>query len=808
MSVNDSPFPSATPTNNAFSESLGLIVQGSAVVVFPDFSASASASEADQTILGLGISISGLRDGSSEILSIDGTTISLGSNSAGITSAHGLAYTVCLSGSSATMSFSRTSGLSSRNAASLLKGLTYQNTDLDNPTGGERSISVTILWDSGGTANGGTANGGIDTSNPNLVSTINVLPLNAGPTLRTPDTITLTDTPGADGFSASTGSLAGSDPEGSALSYGLEGASAVTSSFEGVNYDLSKAGAYGTLYLNSSTGHYRFQPAGDFALNAISASGSESFVFTSSDGSLTSSTPLLLSFSAADDTPVQYVVVNDGLPVLSAAAASLWDQALTQASAYLAELLTRADRDTLLNDVFGRAGTEATVFEANKQALLEAIGTTGLRIAIDLRSGTEMEGAYGAYAQVGPNGHEIIYINADWINAGNLSLEQLTAVVLEEYGHVLDTRLNPGQESAGDEGELFANLLLGDELSAEERAAIEAEDDSATLTIDGVQVAVEQAVSTVAINTTATTTLNKTAGTLSYTVSVDNFNNNGADLLVAAYDSSGGLIGWQVVNRSNELRNTSYNGSFGFNATGLSSVDTTSITLRAWQGTAAAGGNYGTGNDTTPVITYGIGNLAVGTSTGFTVNSNTAPTASNGAISFTGTVTANSRVSTSSPSGVDTIAPTVTDTAISITSTGSGTSGAYKRGDTITVRWDTSATGNNHTDTIASATATVFGTGVTLTNLAGIWTGSIAVNSLAATDTTSTSSVSVTATDNAGNTTTTSDSTSITLDNIAPAVTDSAISITSTGSGTSGAYKRGDTITVRWDNSATGNTNT
>ena len=190
---------------------------------------------------------------------------------------------------------------------------------------------------------------------------------------------------------------------------------------------------------------------------------------------------------------VQYVEVNDGLPVLSASAASLWDQALTQASAYLAELLTRADRDTLLNEVFGRAGTEATTFEANKQALLEAIGTNGLRIATDLRSGTEMGGAIGAYAQVGPNGHEMIYINADWINAGNLSLEQLTAVVLEEYGHALDTRLNPGLESAGDEGELFANLITNAGLNADQIAAINTQNDWGTVQVDGQTVVVEAA---------------------------------------------------------------------------------------------------------------------------------------------------------------------------------------------------------------------------------------------------------------------------------------------------------------------------
>ena len=211
---------------------------------------------------------------------------------------------------------------------------------------------------------------------------------------------------------------------------------------------------------------------------------------------------------AADDTPVQYVVVNDGMPVLSAEAASLWDQALTQASAYLAELLTRADRDTLLNNVFGRAGTEATTFEANKQALLEAIGTTGLRIAIDLHNNTEMQGAIGAYAQLGPNGNEQIYINADWINAGNLSLEQLTAVLLEEYGHALDVRLNPGLESAGDEGELFANLITNAGLNADQIAAINSQDDWGTVQVDGQTVAVEQADVTITWTGTTSNVLN------------------------------------------------------------------------------------------------------------------------------------------------------------------------------------------------------------------------------------------------------------------------------------------------------------
>ena len=142
-----------------------------------------------------------------------------------------------------------------------------------------------------------------------------------------------------------------------------------------------------------------------------------------------------LSGSTSVAQPQQFVATTDAASLLSAEAKTLWQQAPDAATSLLAALLTRADRDTLLNEVFGRAGTEATAFEANKQALLEAIGTTGLKIAIDLRSGTEMEGAIGAYAQVAPNVKEQIYVNADWINAGNLSLKQLTAVVLEEYGH-------------------------------------------------------------------------------------------------------------------------------------------------------------------------------------------------------------------------------------------------------------------------------------------------------------------------------------------------------------------------------------
>jgi len=199
--------------------------------------------------------------------------------------------------------------------------------------------------------------------------------------------------------------------------------------------------------------------------------------------------------------------------------------------------------------VFGRAGTEATVLEANKQALLEAIGTTGLRIAIDLRKNTEMEGAIGAYAQAGANGNEIISINADWINAGNLSLEQLTAGALEEYGHALDTRLSPSLESAGDEGELFANLITNAGLNADQIAAINTQNDWGTVQVDEQTVMVEQQGTALGISsttlgaTTTTQTINRaTAQAISVTITYSGPKTmepkNRDDIPIAAYNNT------------------------------------------------------------------------------------------------------------------------------------------------------------------------------------------------------------------------------------------------------------------------------
>ena len=66
------------------------------------------------------------------------------------------------------------------------------------------------------------------------------------------------------------------------LTYGISGG---TSDFSRPGYDVSSTGTYGTLFVNSATGAYTFVP-NDTAINALTATTTESFTFTVSDGSL------------------------------------------------------------------------------------------------------------------------------------------------------------------------------------------------------------------------------------------------------------------------------------------------------------------------------------------------------------------------------------------------------------------------------------------------------------------------------------------------------------------------------------------
>jgi len=95
-----------------------------------------------------------------------------------------------------------------------------------------------------------------------------------------------------------------------------------------------------------------------------------------------------------------------------------------------------------------------------------------------------MNGAKGAYA----SSTNTIYLSQDFL-AGATAVQVVT-VMLEEIGHSLDAQLNKS-DSPGDEGEIFSNLVRGIALSDSTLQALRAENDFATIYVDGQPLPVE-----------------------------------------------------------------------------------------------------------------------------------------------------------------------------------------------------------------------------------------------------------------------------------------------------------------------------
>ncbi len=140
-----------------------------------------------------------------------------------------------------------------------------------------------------------------------------------------------------------------------------------------------------------------------------------------------------------------------------------------------------------------------------------------------------------------------------------------------------------------------------------------------------------------------------------------------------------------------------------------------------------------------------------------------------------------------------------------------GTAGVYRLGDTITATWNNSISGDNSgSNNGDTATVTIdfsaFGGGaaVSASESAGVWTATYTV--VAGGLDTAGLNVAITAVDTTGNVTTVSGSDNASIDNQVPVVSDGAINL-SGATGTGDVFKAGDTVTVTWDNTPSGDSN-
>jgi hypothetical protein len=97
--------------------------------------------------------------------------------------------------------------------------------------------------------------------------------------------------------------------------------------------------------------------------------------------------------------------------------------------------------------------------------------------------------ALAAFTEKGPNGEPTIFINTYWF--GMLDAPDTSRALVEELGHAFDAYLNPNADTAGDEGESFADSVIDGTLSQEQSAALLTQNDHGQVVVAGVSYDVE-----------------------------------------------------------------------------------------------------------------------------------------------------------------------------------------------------------------------------------------------------------------------------------------------------------------------------
>ncbi|MFO7578634.1 MAG: DUF4347 domain-containing protein [Nitrosomonas halophila] len=166
--INDAPTLTADAVTENFTEG------GAAVSLFSG--TAIDAVEAGDKIVELVLTVTQVTDGAHEVLTIDGSGVSLThDNSVAATATHAMAVGVVVAGTTATVTISKAGGITPAEAQTLVNAIAYSNTS-QNPTAADRVITLTSIQDSGG-----TADGGVDTTVLAIASTVTVVPVNDPP---------------------------------------------------------------------------------------------------------------------------------------------------------------------------------------------------------------------------------------------------------------------------------------------------------------------------------------------------------------------------------------------------------------------------------------------------------------------------------------------------------------------------------------------------------------------------------------------------------------------------------------------------
>ncbi|MGI0498806.1 FG-GAP-like repeat-containing protein [Limnospira platensis] len=102
-------------------------------------------------------------------------------------------------------------------------------------------------------------------------------------------------------------------------------------------------------------------------------------------------------------------------------------------------------------------------------------------------SAADINGANGAFAAETNN----IYLSSEFVAENADNPEAIVSVLLEEIGHYIDSQINIS-DTPGDEGAIFSGVVQGREFDAGELEALMAIDDTATVSLNGEEITIEE----------------------------------------------------------------------------------------------------------------------------------------------------------------------------------------------------------------------------------------------------------------------------------------------------------------------------
>ncbi|MBU6345227.1 MAG: hypothetical protein KGR70_07990, partial [Cyanobacteria bacterium REEB494] len=159
------------------------------------------------------------------------------------------------------------------------------------------------------------------------------------------------------------------------------------------------------------------------------------------------------------------------------------NNALTSLIETLQEFAGQSNFWKIFDTAFGQTYNQLRVKELRTQWRL---GDKGALPLVEIVNQEVLGISLGAYSI----DTDKIYMSEQFVVAAKLA--DLVLVLLEEYGHHVDAQVN-AKDTPGDEGAIFAALVLGKTLDDESLRNLRAEDDSAVIALGGEVIKIEQA---------------------------------------------------------------------------------------------------------------------------------------------------------------------------------------------------------------------------------------------------------------------------------------------------------------------------